>query len=185
MAKPHQRFFALIIALLFLATSVATGALVIWQIRRDSSQPEVAQTSPEDQAQSNCDISTPVPAATEPVPEAFKPEGDVTELQTTDLQEGTGEAASPGNCLVVKYHGTLASNGEKFDGNFDQETAIQFTLGAGNVIPGWDQGFTGMKPGGTRRLVIPSELAYRETGQGSIPPNADLVFVVKLIEIKQ
>lgn len=187
--RPHQRVFALVAALLFLATSVATGALVVWQIRQDNAQtantPSKDSASKQASLNDSCNIQEPVESGAEAVPETYKPEGDVTELQVTDLQPGSGQTAKAGDCLVVKYQGTLASSGEKFDGNFDTPQALQFRLGQGNVIPGWDQGLNDMKAGGTRRLVIPAELAYRDTGQGSIPPNADLVFVVKLVEIKQ
>jgi len=86
---------------------------------------------------------------------------------------------------VVKYYGTLAKDGKKFDENFTQPTAIQFTLGAGNVIPGWDEGLVGMKVGSVRRLAIPAAKAYGETSPSAdIPANSDLVFVVKLLKIK-
>lgn len=194
MAKPHQRVFALVLAALFFATSVAAGAAVIWQISQDNkNQQELAnQDSQNDQlnafeeSMKDCNISEPVEAAKETVPEVFRPKGDVNELQKTDLEKGTGKEAKEGDCLVVKYHGTLAKDGKKFDGNFDEETALQFALGQGMVIPGWDQGMVGVKEGGVRRLVIPSNLGYGETGSGeAIPPNSDLVFVVKLLEIKE
>jgi FKBP-type peptidyl-prolyl cis-trans isomerase len=106
-------------------------------------------------------------------------------LQSTDLQEGNGKAAKNGDCLVMKYYGTLASNGNKFDENFTKPEGFKFQLGAGQVIKGWDQGLQGIKVGGTRRLVLPSDLAYGSRGAGStIPPNSDLVFVVKLESIK-
>jgi peptidylprolyl isomerase len=84
----------------------------------------------------------------------------------------------------MKYYGTLASSGKVFDENYDKSTALQLQLGKGQVIPGWDQGLVGMKAGGVRRLVIPAELAYGATGQGDIPANATLVFLVKLVAIK-
>lgn len=194
MAKPHQRVFALVLAALFLATSVAAAGAVAWQISQDSKVQEelVDQSSQNDQLKAfeesmqACNISQPVEAAKEDVPEVFKPKGKVKELQKTDLEKGTGKEAKSGDCLVVKYHGTLAKDGKKFDGNFDKETALQFSLGMGMVIPGWDQGMVGVKEGGTRRLVIPSSMGYGESGSGeSIPPNSDLVFVVKLLEIKE
>lgn len=119
-----------------------------------------------------------------PVPDVYKPAGSVSSLQVTDLAIGSGTPAKAGDCLVVKYYGTLASNGTKFDENFTEPTAFAFTLGQGQVIQGWDQGLVGMKPGGTRRLVIPAALAYGSQGSGVIPPNADLVFVVKLLRIQ-
>ena len=69
----------------------------------------------------------------------------------------------------MKYYGTLASDGTMFDENFTKKTLFQFQLGQGQVIPGWDQGLVGMKVGETRRLVIPSSLAYGPQAQGSIP----------------
>ncbi|PID30967.1 peptidylprolyl isomerase [Candidatus Saccharibacteria bacterium] len=129
-------------------------------------------------------LEPPQKEAVLPAPEVYKPEGDVTELQTTDLSEGVGEPVKAGDRLVMKYYGTLASDGTVFDENYTKETAFPFTLGSGQVIKGWDQGLVGMKPGGERRLVIPSELAYGETERGSIPANADLVFVVKLLRVQ-
>jgi FKBP-type peptidyl-prolyl cis-trans isomerase FkpA len=119
-----------------------------------------------------------------PAPDVYKPAGTVASLQTADLVVGSGTAAKAGDCLIVKYYGTLAADGTKFDENFTQPTAFAFTLGQGQVIPGWDQGLVGMKVGGTRRLVIPAALAYGSQGSGTIPPNADLVFVVKLLKIQ-
>lgn len=192
MASRKQRVLALVLAVLFLITSVGTGAAVIWQINQDNKVADKASTEPtaQEQAQnqqqadaSTCNIQAPEQAPAEPVPSAYKPAGDVTKLETTDLKAGTGREAKAGDCLVVKYHGTLV-DGEKFDGNFDSDTALQFRVGQGNVIPGWDQGMVGIKEGGVRRLVIPSELAYGENGQGPIKPNSDLVFEVKLVKIK-
>lgn len=184
MAKRHERVFALVAAVVFLATSVAFSAAVIWQIRSDSKNKDQATTSQsEADTQTQCQFDTPT-AAKEQVPEAYKPSGDVTKLETTDLVVGSGAEVKTGDCLVVKYLGTLI-DGTKFDGNFDQEKGLKFSVGTGSVIPGWDQGLVGMKVGGVRRLVIPSDLAYKEQGSGSIPPNADLVFVVKLLEIVQ
>lgn len=190
MAKPHQRVFALILAALFFATSVAAGAAVIWQINQDNKNQEeqlANQASQNDQLSAfeesmmECNISEPVQAAKEDTPEVFKPKDGVKELQKTDLKEGSGREAKDGDCLIVKYHGTLAKDGKKFDGNFEEETALQFSLGQGMVIPGWDQGMVGIKEGGTRRLVIPADMAYGEHSPSpDIPPNSDLVFDIEL-----
>ncbi len=118
-------------------------------------------------------------------PEVYKTETKVTEVEKTDLTTGTGATAKDGDVLVMKYYGTLANEGTMFDENYTKDTAFTFQLGTGQVIKGWDQGLVGMKVGGERRLVIPASLAYGETGQGSIPPNADLVFVVKLLRIQK
>jgi FKBP-type peptidyl-prolyl cis-trans isomerase FkpA len=101
-----------------------------------------------------------------------------------DLQVGDGATAQTGNTVSVNYTGWL-EDGTKFDSSLDVGQPFEFTLGAGQVIPGWDEGVQGMKVNGTRLLVIPPELAYGSTGAGtSIPPNATLIFEVQLVGIK-
>ena len=103
------------------------------------------------------------------------------ELKSEDLQEGTGATAAKGDAVEVHYTGWL-TDGTKFDSSKDRGRPFGFTLGAGQVIKGWDQGVAGMKVGGRRMLIIPSELAYGKTGSPpTIPPNAPLVFVVDLL----
>ena len=103
-------------------------------------------------------------------------------LQIEDVVIGTGPTAVTGDTVNVNYVGTL-TNGTKFDASADHGGPLTFKLGAGQVIPGFDQGVTGMKVGGERRLTIPPNLAYGSSGQGSIPPNATIVFVVDLVSI--
>jgi FKBP-type peptidyl-prolyl cis-trans isomerase FkpA len=106
-------------------------------------------------------------------------------LVVTDLVPGTGATAASGSKLTVNYTGWFYSataadhKGAQFDSG-----AIGFTLGAGAVIAGWDQGLVGMKVGGKRSLAIPSNLAYGTTGRGSIPPNAGLFFEVELTKVE-
>lgn len=107
----------------------------------------------------------------------------VTELQSTDLVAGTGDEAVAGKKVSVHYTGTL-TDGTKFDSSVDRGQPFEFTLGAGQVIKGWDQGVAGMKVGGKRKLVIPADLAYGQSGQGSIPPNSTLVFEVELLGVQ-
>ena len=105
---------------------------------------------------------------------------------TTDLRVGTGAAAVAGQPLTVSYTGWLydANAPENKGQQFDAAQNFQFTLGAGQVIAGWDQGFNGMRAGGLRRLVIPPEQAYGSQGAGGvIPPNATLVFDVELVSV--
>ena len=100
-----------------------------------------------------------------------------------DLVLGKGASASAGDDVVVHYVGWL-ENGAQFDSSRARRDPLDFALGAGDVIKGWDQGIEGMKQGGKRKLTIPAELAYGEHGCGGvIPPNATLVFEVELLEI--
>lgn len=122
--------------------------------------------------------------AVKPVPEIG--EGDPPcELVITDIVVGTGEEAVPGVQADVKYVGVLYEDGSEFDSSWSRspEETLPVPVGAGGVIPGFDQGVTGMKVGGRRQVVIPSELAYGPQGQGPIPPAATLVFVIDLIGV--
>jgi len=105
-------------------------------------------------------------------------------LKIEILKEGTGATAKNGDVVSVHYTGTLI-DGTKFDSSIDRGQPFSFTLGAGQVIAGWDQGVSGMKVGEKRKLFIPTDLAYGAQGAGGIiPPNAPLIFEVELLEIK-
>ena len=114
-------------------------------------------------------------------------------LVKIDNVVGSGTEAMPGAKVMVNYTGwyykplALRQRGRKFDSSLDAgRTPLEFTLGKGMVIKGWDQGVAGMKVGGKRTLIIPSELAYgkRGAGGGSIPPDSDLIFDVELLDVK-
>jgi FKBP-type peptidyl-prolyl cis-trans isomerase len=105
-------------------------------------------------------------------------------LKYIDRTVGTGKEAKAGTVVVVHYTGTL-KDGKKFDSSVDRNEPFSFPLGAGRVIEGWDEGVAGMKEGGKRKLIIPSELGYGARGAGNvIPPNAELHFEVELIKVK-
>ena len=105
------------------------------------------------------------------------------QLQTEDLKVGEGVEARPGNTVSVHYVGAL-TDGQKFDSSRDRAEAFQFTLGAGQVIQGWDQGVAGMRIGGLRKLVVPPHLGYGERGfPPVIPANSTLVFEVELLGV--
>ena len=107
----------------------------------------------------------------------------MTQLVKEDLVIGKGALAESGNDIVVHYVGWL-TNGQQFDSSRARRDPLDFALGAGDVIKGWDQGIEGMKVGGKRKLTIPAELAYGEHGCGGvIPPHATLVFEVELLEV--
>lgn len=114
----------------------------------------------------------------------------ITELVKTDAAPGAGEPIAKGQVAVVHYTGWLYDpaapdhKGMKFDSSRDRGQPFRFPVGAGRVIDGWDQGVLGMKIGGQRTLVIPSQLGYGEGGSGPIPPNATLLFDVELLGIE-
>ena len=109
-------------------------------------------------------------------------------LKYTDTKTGDGATATPGNKVSVHYTGWLYNNaakGAKFDSSVDRGQPFQFTLGARQVIAGWDEGVAGMKVGGKRTLTIPPELGYGARGAGGvIPPNATLIFDVELLGVQ-
>ena len=109
---------------------------------------------------------------------------DVRDLVVEDLVVGDGLEATTGAKVSVHYTGALVS-GEKFDSSLDRGVPFEFTIGEGQVIPGWEMGVTGMKVGGKRKLIIPPQLAYGERGAGGvIPPNSTLVFEIELLGVE-
>ncbi|GAA3557615.1 FKBP-type peptidyl-prolyl cis-trans isomerase [Microlunatus spumicola] len=119
-------------------------------------------------------------------PEVDAPEGPPpTELEITDLTVGDGQEAGPGDQVSVHYVGVAHSTGEEFDASYNRGAPLDFPLGAGRVIRGWDEGVAGMKVGGRRRLVIPPQLAYGDRGAGGvIGPGETLIFVVDLVGVR-
>ena len=105
-------------------------------------------------------------------------------LRYVIVAEGDGDMPEDGQIVVVHYTGWL-EDGTQFDSSLDRGTPFEFPIGQGSVIPGWDEGVATMKVGGTRQLVIPSDLAYGDTGAGAtIPPGATLIFEVELLDLK-
>lgn len=124
-----------------------------------------------------CDDLTSIP------PDSMEARG--SGLRILQREEGTGREAESGDRVAVHYVGCL-TDGTKFDASYDRNEPIEFPLGAGRVITGWDQGVAGMKPGGVRVLRIPPELGYgsRGTPNGPIPPDATLIFHVRLVDVE-
>jgi peptidylprolyl isomerase len=119
-------------------------------------------------------------------PEIDFPDGSPpNDLEITDLNEGSGAEATSGSTVSVHYVGVAHSTGEEFDASYDRGAPLDFRLGVGQVISGWDQGVQGMKVGGRRKLVIPPHLGYGDRGAGgAIKPGETLIFVVDLLEVR-
>lgn len=113
----------------------------------------------------------------------FTPVAEVDSLQKIDQQTGTGKEATPTSTVTVHYTGALAATGKIFESSFDGGQPATFSLDS-NLIRGWKEGVPGMKEGGVRRLLIPSELAYGQQANSAIPANSDLVFDITLIKVE-
>ena len=119
-------------------------------------------------------------------PEIDPPDGPPpTELEVVEVTVGDGAEATSGSTVSVHYVGVAHSTGEEFDASYNRGAPLDFRLGVGQVISGWDQGVQGMKVGGRRRLTIPPHLGYGDRGAGGvIKPGETLIFVCDLIEVR-
>tara|TARA_B100001989_G_C24545207_1_gene470247 strand:- start:1615 stop:2160 length:546 start_codon:yes stop_codon:yes gene_type:complete len=115
--------------------------------------------------------------------EAINNKGNFERMVIDDIKVGTGKAVKEGDTVAVHYDGTF-QDGTEFDSSRKRGVPFEFTVGAGMVIKGWEEGLVGMQVGGRRVLVVPPEKAYGENGIGPIPPNSTLVFSIELIDIK-
>jgi len=104
-------------------------------------------------------------------------------LKVASLKEGDGPVAAKGMKIKVKYTGWLG-NGKKFDSSLKRDQPFEVTLGAGQVIKGWEEGLIGMKPGERRQLVIPPDLAYGQRQVGNIPPGSTLIFNIEVVSVE-
>lgn len=118
-------------------------------------------------------------------PQVQVPEGPApAKLVIEDQVLGDGAEATPGSRIKAHYVGVSHATGEQFDASWDRGLPLEFELGTGRVIQGWDDGIAGMRVGGRRRLTIPPHLAYGDRGAGSaIKPGETLVFVVDLVSV--
>ncbi|MGW1465091.1 FKBP-type peptidyl-prolyl cis-trans isomerase [Streptomyces sp. NPDC001493] len=118
-------------------------------------------------------------------PEVDFPGGEAPkDLEIKEIWEGDGAVAEDGDNVSVHYVGVAFSTGEEFDSSWNRGTPLQFKLGSGMVIKGWDQGVKGMKVGGRRQLIIPAHLAYGDRGAGrAIAPGETLIFVCDLVAV--
>ena len=174
-------------AALMLAFAASASAQDTAQQQQDASKP-TTQPAPEQQNVPQATQPESVPPQAEPVVPAVP----TPQVEIIDRVVGKGKEATPGSTVFVHYTGWLhkplapKQRGKKFDSSVDRGEPLDFQLGAGRVIKGWDQGVAGMKVGGKRTLIIPSVLAYGKRGApgGMIPPDADLIFDVELVNVK-
>lgn len=163
---------------LILTIAVCTGLLVAGCGGSDSSPSESTAASGETTAAESSGGEKTKPKVT--VPKGAPPK----KLEIKEIEEGSGAEAKSGDEVTVQYVGVGYESEEEFDSSWSRNEPFSFTLDAGEVIPGWDQGVAGMKVGGRRELVIPPELAYGEAGAPpAIGPNETLIFVVDLVEV--
>ena len=174
-----------------LAAALAAGALLLTACGSENEEPAATESPVPTVSPAECAQDASLPPLTETTDLTVKPEVTIPddappcELVTRDVVAGTGAEAVAGAQAEVRYVGVLYDSGEEFDASWSRsaEETLPFQLGAPGIIPGFDQGVTGMKVGGRREVVIPSDLAYGPSGQGPIPPGATLVFVIDLVEI--
>lgn len=156
-------------------------ALAIAGCGDDSSTTSSSASTEEDAAPERVESDKQKTKPKVTVPKGAPPKSLVTE----DLEEGSGRAAKAGDVVSVNYVGVNYETGKEFDASWSRGEPFIFSLGAGEVIPGWDQGVEGMKVGGRRELIIPPDLGYGAAGAPpAIPPNETLVFVVDLEAIE-
>ena len=170
---------------------IGLAGIIFWQYQRitDLQQAQLAQQQAQ-KATATASHTTPTPSAGPATPPPITTGGTPTTLsgglEYLDIKVGTGTAAQTGSAVSVQYTGWLASNGQKFDSSYDHGgQPFTLTLGQHQVIPGWEEGLVGMKPGGTRRILIPPALGYGAQGSGStIPPNSTLIFDVTMVSVQ-
>lgn len=169
-----QRILIITVVLAFAVSTFSVTALVIWDLARNKTDTAATEDQNTEDIQKQLE-------ELQKQQEAQKG----AKVEKTDIQVGNGAEAVAGKKVTVHYTGTLKSDGSKFDSSVDRGEPFTFTLGAGEVIKGWDQGVAGMKVGGQRKLVIPAVLAYGEASPSeAIPPNSDLVFEVELLKVE-
>ncbi len=166
----------------FWATLASASVILATACSGESASQAAAEAASADEASSNANRSVTMP---EGPPEVS---GDIVEtpsgLRYIVIDEGDGRMPEPGERVRVHYTGWLTT-GHQFDSSVDGGQPFVFNVGRGSVIRGWDEGVAMMKVGGKRRLIVPPELGYGESGRGPIPPGATLVFDVELLGIEQ
>jgi FKBP-type peptidyl-prolyl cis-trans isomerase len=173
---------------------IGVASLSFWQFQRIQTEQANAKATATAQAKAHATATAQAQASATALAESPATPPPVTGTTVTlkdglkyiDIKVGSGTAAKSGSTVSVQYTGWLASNGNKFDSSYSHGgQPFQFQLGQGKVIPGWDEGLVGMKPGGERRLIIPASLGYGASGSPpTIPGNATLIFDVTMVSVQ-
>ena len=176
MDSPTNSKKSLFSALIVIVGAALVGALVAGLL---------AGCGGSDGSSSSSSTTEQTDTSTKPV--VTVPSGDPpTDLVSKDIVVGKGPTAEKGDLVSVQYVGVDYDTGEEFDASWDRGQSFPFVIGSGQVIPGWDQGVTGMKVGGRRELIIPPDLAYGKQGAPpDIGPDETLVFVIDLLDLKK
>ncbi len=186
-AEFARRFGTLMLASIFLITTIAFSAIIFWQSRSDEPTVDTSQQQAIEEAVNQQNQGEDMLQGTQLAD--FTPTTEpVTELQKIDLVEGTGEVVQPGARVTAHYTGAYVVNGEIFQSSLDMGNPIPF--GLNEVISGWTEGVPGMKVGGKRRLIIPGAQAYGEAPEGYVPGSTDrplgpLVFDIEITAVEQ
>lgn len=159
--------------------SVALMAIALFLLQVDSTDSVLTDSS---QSASVVTVDETNASLETSLRDAFADADTLQKMVLDDVRIGSGPEAEIGDTIAVHYVGRL-KNGQEFDNSYRKGDPFTFTLGAGEVITGWDEGLAGMQVGGKRVLVVPPQLAYGDTGYGPIPPSATLIFVVELMSI--
>jgi peptidylprolyl isomerase len=181
--RPLVVGLAALAAAVLVAGCGSGGSSTITVGNENTADEALANVAPTTTTASTAPAKTPTSGPLSKEPAVPHPSGPApTKLETKDLIVGTGAEAKTGDTVTVNYVGALYDTLTVFDASWHRNEPFQFTLGKGEVIPGWEQGVVGMKVGGRRELIIPASLGYGAKGSPpKIPPNAPLIFVVDLL----
>jgi FKBP-type peptidyl-prolyl cis-trans isomerase len=187
MAKDPQRMFIIVIVIVFLLSTLAFTGVIIYSIIGDSAQDDTTQLDESQLQEIEEDTVQPEDSLQGTTLQGFEPITEpASEVEVVDIVEGSGEVVETGATVTAHYTGAYAVNGEIFESSKD--SGQPFSSSLNDLIAGWQEGIPGMKEGGTRRLIIPGELAYGEAPEGYTPgegarPLGTLVFDIELISI--
>lgn len=186
--KTSQRVGIWIIAIVM---SVGTlGAFFLPMITNDNDakqaaeiQKQLAEYEKQEKMCPSTDTKPTTAISPAPTPPEAPKADDVPELKTIDLTVGSGAEVKEGDCVEILFHGTLAKDGKAFQGGSNYAEGTPYRSVTTGFVPGFAKGLVGMKVGGERQVMIPSDQAYGAEAQGEIPANSDLVFTIKLVNI--